>query len=178
MTGLLLIFAAGIWLVLALIIAMFILSKIPTKTWRGGIAIPLFLLLLPMPVLDEIIGGRQFEQLCKDNSTIQVDELKATGKAVYLADLPSVQINDKWVPISLQRWQFLDVTTGETVVSYNTLKATGGVFIRALGISEGHVPLTFKSFCEPGGVVDPLKLFKELKVIQVQRSALNLEEKK
>lgn len=178
MTGLLLIFVAVIWLVIALFLIAFIASKIPGRALSLVISIPLFIVLLPMPLMDEIIGGRQFEQLCKENSTIQVDELKAAGKKVYLAELPSIQINDKWVPISLQPWRFLDVTTSETVVSYNTLKATGGIFIRTLGISEGRVPLTFKSFCEPGGVVDPLKLLKELKVTQIQRSTLNLKEKK
>ncbi|QJQ05987.1 alanine:cation symporter family protein [Undibacterium piscinae] len=73
MTGLLLIFMAVIWLVIALFIIAFIASKIPGRALSLVISIPLFIVLLPMPIMDEIIGGRQFEQLCKENSTIQVD---------------------------------------------------------------------------------------------------------
>jgi len=172
MTGIFLLFVSVIWLFIAIFLAKIITTKLPKKWWRMPVRIVLFIALLPLPLIDEIVGGRQFEQLCKENSTIQVDRVAAIGKTVYLANLPDIQIKDTWVPIRLQQWRFLDATTGEPVVSYNILHATGGRFIRMLGISEGNVPLTFESFCEPGGVVDPLELFRKLGITQIQRSAL------
>ncbi len=175
MTGILLLFVAGIWLAVVIWLSKFITKKLPETWWRTPVGIVVFAVLLPLPLVDEIVGGRQFEALCKDNSTIQVDRVTAVGRTVYLADLPDTPITGTWVPVRLQPWRFLDAATGETVVSYNILHATGGRFIRALGISEGSVPLTFKGGCEPGGVVDPLKLFKEMKVTQIQRSELNIQ---
>lgn len=145
MTGLLLLFVAGIWFVLALIMTVFIVSKIPAKAWRGWISIPLFLLLLPMPVMDEIIGGRQFEQLCKNNSTIQVDRKTAVGRTVYLKDVPDEIIKDKWMPMRLERWRFVDATTGELVMSYNILHATRSW----LRLTESGYPFTFDGYCSP-----------------------------
>jgi hypothetical protein len=172
MTGIYLLVVAAIWVTAVIWLSKIVIRKLPVTTWRIPIALVIFAALLLLPLADEIVGGRQFEQLCKENSTIQVDRAKAIGRTVYLAELPDVEIVGKWVRIVLKQWRFVDATTHETVVSYNTLMAVGGRLIRMLGISEGGVPLTFKGTCEPGGVVDPLKLFRELEVTQIRRSEL------
>lgn len=178
MTGIYLLGVTAIWIFIVIFLTKIITTKLAGQTWRTLVRVLIFVVLLPLPLADEIIGGKQFEQLCKENSNIQVDRMKAAGKTVYLADLSDVQIKGTWVPIRLQPWRFVDVTTNEPVVSYNILHATGGRLIRALRISEGDVPLTFKDYCEPGGRVYPLQLFKELEVTQVQRSALNIKAQK
>jgi hypothetical protein len=172
MTGIYLLVVAAIWVTAVIWLSNIVTRELPVTTWRIPIALVIFAALLLLPLADEIVGGRQFEQLCKENSTIQVDRAKAIGRTVYLAELPDVEIVGKWVRIVLKQWRFVDATTHETVVSYNTLMAVGGRLIRTLGISEGGVPLTFKGTCEPGGVVDPLKLFRELEVTQIRRSEL------
>jgi hypothetical protein len=178
MTGILLLFVAAIWTVLVIWLSRKATSKLPTAPWRVPVAILIFAVLLPLPLIDEFVGGRQFEEFCKSNATIQVDRVKAIGKTVYLAQTPDVEIKGPWLRFVLKPWRFVDVTAGEPIVSYNTVMADGGRFIRWLDISEGGVPLTFKGRCEPGGVVDSLKLFKDLQITQVQRSELNLGEKK
>lgn len=178
MTGIYLLFVAAIWFAVVILLSKIIAQKLPTATWRLPVAVVIFAALLPLPLIDEIVGGRQFEQLCKANSTIQVDRVTAVGKTVYLDQQPDVEIKGKWLRFVLKPWRFVDATTGEPVVSYNTLMADGGQFIQVLGISEGGVPLTFKGSCEPGGAVDSLKLFSELKVTQIQRSELNFKEQK
>ena len=72
-----------------------------------------FAVLLPLPALDEIVGGRQFEKLCKENSTIQVNRATAVGRTVYSTQQPSVEIKGTWVRITLQPWRYVDATTGE-----------------------------------------------------------------
>ena len=145
MTGLLLIFVAVIWLVIALFLIAFIASKIPGRVLSLAISIPLFIVLLPMPLMDEIIGGRQFEQLCKENSTIQVDRKTASGRTVYFDEVPDEIIKDKWMPIRLERWRFVDATTGELVMSYNILHATRSW----LRLTESGYPFTFDGYCSP-----------------------------
>ena len=176
MIGIYLLGVMALWVIAAFFITLFAFRRMPRKYWRLPLAIVLFLVLVPLPLIDEIVGGRQFEQLCKENSTIQVNRATAVGRTVYLAQTPSVKIKGTWVRVTLQPWRYVDATTGEVVVSYNTLGARGGRFLK---ISEGHVPLTFNGYCAPGGSrIYADRLFKELRITQVQRSELNIGESK
>ena len=174
MTGLLLIPVAIVWLLLALAATGWIARRFKTRAMKVASCVVAFPLLMAAPLADELVGKRQFEQLCRDNSTIQVDRAKAVGKTVYLAKTSDIEISGKWLRLVLQPWRFVDATTGEIVVSYNTLMVDGGWLIRHLGISAGGVPLTFKGSCEPGGVVDTVRIFKELEIKTIQRSEVNL----
>jgi hypothetical protein len=171
MTGLLLLVVIGVWFAITNEISKIIAAKLPDRWWRKLIRLFILTVLLLLPLLDEIVGGQQFRALCEANSTIQIDRAKAKGKTVYLLDLPDIQIKSIWVPVRIQEWRYVDAMTGEPVVSYNVLHATGGWLIRALHISEGNAPLTFKEYCAPDGRVDQIKLFKQLGVTQINRPA-------
>ncbi len=178
MTGILLLIVAAGWLAVVIWLTKIITNKLPAAWWRTPVVIGIFAVLLPLPLVDEIVGGRQFEQLCKENSTIQVDRATAVGKTVYLAKTPDVEIKNTWVRVVSQPRQFVDATTGETVISFNDLIADGGRFIRTLGISEGGVPLTFKGWCQPGDHNALENLFKELKITLIRRPEKNNGEAK
>ena len=135
------------------------------------IGVLLCLALLPMPLIDEIVGKKQFEQLCRENSMIQVDLTKAAGRTVYLADLPDVEIKDTWVRVVLKPWRFVDAGTGEVVVSYNTLMASGGKFVHALPLSEGRVPLSFAGSCAPANRPASKQAFANLGINYIERPA-------
>lgn len=178
MTGIYLLFVAAIWLAVVIWLSKFLTRKLPIATWRIPVAMVIFAVLLPLPLIDEIVGGRQFEQLCKDNSTIQVDRAMARGKTVYFDPQPDVEIKETWVRVVLQPRRFVDATTGETVVSFNDLIAVGGRFIQMLGISEGGMPLTFKGWCQPGDQYALEKLLKELNITLIRRAEKNTGEAK
>lgn len=173
MTGILLIFVVALWLVIAFFVAKLIAILLPKRGWAYLLRVILFLGLIPLPLIDEIVGQSQFEKLCSENSTIQVDRAKAAGKTVYLADLPDVEVKGTWVRIVLKPWRYVDTTTGEIVVSYNTLQAVGGRFVHVLGISESGVPLTFRGYCKPGDQYSLGNLFKELGMISIRRPDKN-----
>lgn len=168
MGGLILLFVIGLWLAFVIWLSITITKKLPIAWWRIPVGILVFAVLLPLPALDEIVGGRQFEKLCKENSTIQVDRVTAVGRTVYAAaaQTPDVEIKGTWVRVTLKPRRFVDATTGEVVVSYNRLQAVGGRFLK---ISEGHVPLTFNGTCDPGDQYTMEKLFKELKITLIRR---------
>lgn len=152
MIGLYTLVVAAAWIALAAAIAYALASRIRTNDLplRFVAGLFLFAMLLPLPLVDEIVGKGQFERLCKANATIQMDRATATGKTVYLAKTASVEIKDTWVPVVMQRWRYVDASTGETVVSYNTLDAVGGRLVQMFGFSEGRTPLIFSnSFCGP-----------------------------
>jgi hypothetical protein len=178
MTGILLLFVVAIWFAIVLWLTRIIAKKLPDKWWATPIVVLVFCALLPLPLADEIVGGRQFEQLCKENSTIQIDRTTAVGKTVYPAKTLDVDIKGTWVGVALQPRRLVDATTGESIVSFNDLIASGGWFIRALGISEGGVPLTFKGWCQPGDQHAVEKLLKELNITLIRRPDTNTGESK
>lgn len=167
MSGLYLLLVATVWLALIVATAYAITSRIRDAISRVVAMLALTGLLLPLPLVDELVGKRQFEQLCKDNSTIHLNRATAVGKTVYFVPQLSVDVKGTWVRVVLRPHKFVDVVTGETVVSYNELMASGGRLSRALGISEGGVPLTFIGGCALDE--NPRALFKSLNVSVLDR---------
>jgi len=177
MGGLILLFVLLIWLTIVVLLVRFITKKIPARWWKLPFSVGVFIVLLALPLLDEIIGREQFKQLCEKNAVIQADPKITTGKKAYLAKTSRVEIENSWVPIFLKEWNFIDVSTGNTIVRYYTLKASGGWFSRS--ITEGGMPIIFKSNCEPDGdIFDPIQLLKDLGITQVERLTLKIKDEK
>lgn len=176
MTGIFLILLAVLWLVAAFLLAKLATTRLPKLWWAHVLRMSLFLALLPLPLVDEIVGKRQFDKLCSENTMIQVDPEKAVGRTVYLADLPDIEIKGPWVRVVSKPWRFIDTITGETVVAYNTLQAAGGLFTRTLGIFEGGVPLTFKGSCAPADPPGSAKAFAKLGITYVEPPTVKLEQ--
>jgi hypothetical protein len=165
MGGLILIFVFFIWLAIVALMTKVITKKMPKSWWRLPVSVGLFFVLLVLPVMDEIVGGWQFRQLCKENADIQVDRAAAVGKTVYSDPQPSIQVKGTWVRVHLLQRRYVDATTGEIVVSYNKLRANGGALFK--GLSQGGVPLTFYGNCRPKE--NPKDLFKLLQITILDR---------
>ena len=168
MTGIFLLIIVALWAWACLAMTRALSRKVPSMGWRLVIAPAVFVVLLALPLIDEIVGGKQFEQLCKENSTIQVNRETAAGKTVYFAPEPDFEIKGAWVRIVLRPRRFIDASTGETVVSYNELMATGGWLTRALAISEGGMPLTFRGTCVPENRPGSIETFKPLGINYIE----------
>ncbi len=169
MMGLYVLFIAVVWLAIALAIAHAVTSRIKSEGLRTIATLMVGALLLPLPLIDEIIGKQQFEKLCKEYSTIQVDRSKAVGKTVYLATTADVEIKGKWLRILLKPWRFVDATTGETVVRYNTLTVSGGRVAQTFGFSEARVPLTFANHdCAPKNPPASAQAFEALGIKYIE----------
>ena len=160
MSGLYLLLIALVWFALVLLLAYKLTLRVKNTILRVVLALLLIGVLLPLPLVDEFVGERQFEQLCADNAAIQVDRATAVGKTVYFVPQPTVKVEGTWVPIVMKPKRFVDATTGETVVSYNELMASGGLFVRIIRISEGGVPLIFRSTCVPADRPGSTKTFE------------------
>ena len=172
MVGLIIVIIVIAWLAIACAIAFIAFRAFSNLIFGTLTAAVLLAVLVPLPLLDEILGKRQFEKLCRDNAVAKFDQAKLAGKTVYLSPEPSSEVEGTLVRISIQRWRFLDAATGETVLSYNTLNAGRRFFIKGLG------PFTFHGYCAPGGAFNASDLFKELGVTQVQRSQVDKKDTK
>jgi len=129
MTGLLLLLVAGLWLVVVVFVSRWVgsLAKAP---WRravvGGLA---FALLLPLPLLDEIVGGYQFRSLCRANaSEYRLGVPDPEGRTAKVVVDPSNRyISGKNLRIRHSRVTYLDAKTGEEILSFDRYVAEGGV---------------------------------------------------
>jgi hypothetical protein len=172
MTGLLFIGLGILWFVLVCGIAVFAFRKLPKGILSAFVSVLLFIALLPLPLIDEIVGKRQFEKLCTERATIQTDRAKAAGRTVYLAKTSSIEEEGTWVRVTVQPWRYVDAKTGETIVSYNTLQAERRFFLTGFGL------LTFDGYCAPGGSRSSVKsLFQDLGITDIKRPA-NMEGQK
>ena len=171
MSGLFLAFIALIWLWLLAKLVRLFTSGIKDLGHRVVVALISYCVLLPLPLIDELLGKRQFERLCKENSTVQIDRA-AVGKTIYLVRSDSIQLKGNWLPIRLQEWRHVDVVTGETLVAYNTLDVSGGFFIRAIPLYEVRVPITFSEpYCSPKDRPATKEAFAALGINYIERPA-------
>lgn len=145
MTGLFLIVVVFAWLVAVVFLTSWLMKRVSIKPSpvRMVVGLLIFVLLLPLPVADEIIGGYQFRELCRQGAVLRIDAEKARGQTVKLVIEPSNEIlPGTAITIYHSHLSFQNVNTGEEMASYDTYVAKGGWFIRMLGISEKNAPIT------------------------------------
>lgn len=152
MTGLFLLGVIALWVGIVVKLSRWTGGIVCGGRWRGPIALVVFLSLLLLPVLDEIIGGFQFRELCKTNaSEYRLGVANLEGRTARVTINPSNEnLRGTAIPIRHSRVFYHDVSTGELMVEFDTYVARGGRLIEALGISESGSPLTIGSpSCSP-----------------------------
>jgi len=167
MTGLYVMAVAGLWIWVVFKFSRWFGAAVRGGRWRWPVAAVTFMVLLPLPVIDEIVGKRQFANLCKENTALHVDRVAVAGKTVYFEPQPSVTVAGTWVPIRMTQDKYVFATTGETAISFNTLEAKGGKVVQTFGFSEGRAPLLFRGSCGPSENVRAL--FKTLNITAQDR---------
>jgi hypothetical protein len=171
MTGLLLIGFVIVWMAIAFALARAFTRGIMAGVRRAVVGFFVFALLLPLPVVDEIIGGFQLRALCREGAVALYDEEKLRGRTVRMRlepnpDVPSVMQTPTrrvaaLIPIEERTIDYLDIESGQVLLSYKAFTAKGGVLIRTLGISSADSPLTIDpSSC----AVNPGPIFQRLGV--------------
>lgn len=175
MTGLFLIAVLGIWCGIAIFIARVLTIKVKNAWARRLGATILVLVLLPLPVADELIAAPQFRALCEEGTKLEFDPLTIRGKTIFSKANPTPDpritvgtLHGYYIP-----WRYYDAATKELVISYRTYDIKGGLLIRLLGISEKTAPLTFTGYCGP---VEHKKWLQFLKLNQL--SEIDLRERK
>lgn len=176
MIGFYFFFLLGVWTVLIAWLSVVITKRLPDSKWRSIIGMVLFALLLPMVLIDEMVGKLQFEKLCQENSTIYIAP-DAKGRTVYLANIPEEYVGGTWVRIWEQKWRYIDATTGETIVSYNTLAAGGGWFVRTF-YYEHEGPFLFRGAYSPPNRPVNVEMFQKLGINRIDRPKHNFGESK
>jgi len=173
MIGIISFFVLIVWICLAGWLTAVINKRItkrlpPGSELRPLIGIALFPLVLMLPVIDEAIGMWQFKRLCQENATVYIAP-DAKGRTVYSAGMQDVAVPYTWIlPIRMQRWRYVDATTGEIIVSYNQLYASPGWIFRTFFRGFAREPLLFKGFYQPPNILMGKTMFKELGINYIE----------
>ena len=151
MSGLFLIAVVALWVWLVFKMSKVVTSWIAQGLWRWPVAALMFLVLLLLPVIDEIVGGFQFRALCEKNAVFRMGVEKPEGRVTRESINPSNEVvSGTAITIYDTGIQYTDVQSGELVVKFHRYVAKGGALIRMLGISEGNAPITMgRSSCSP-----------------------------
>jgi hypothetical protein len=153
MSGLFLIAIGGLWVWLLFKLSRFIGNAIARGRWAMPMTSLVFLVLLPLPVLDEIIGGFQFRALCKEKAVLKlnVDEASLKGKTVRDVVEPfNKDVEGTAVGISYSHYSYRDVADGKELLNFAIFRAKGGWLVRTLSGQSDMTPLTFNhSTCSP-----------------------------
>ena len=150
MTGILLFGVAFAWLIAVLILTRWVTRRFKSAIAKVVCSLALFPIVLVAPLADELVGKQQFESLCKKYAVQEIDEQHAMNRRV----VSELRREDRFaegtaVEIRIDPHVYRDAETNQVLVSYHTLHAKGGWFIRTLGISETNSPLLFRRGCAP-----------------------------
>lgn len=149
MTGIFLLFVIALWIVIAIWLSKVVTKKLPEAKWRDLVQFLVFAVFMPLPVIDEIVGGWQFEKSCNDRAEVIIDARNIAGKTVWFDKTVRTTTQVFGIQITQLKRGYVDVTTQEPIYHYYRLEARGGWLIRTLGISEGTAPLLFSAVCQP-----------------------------
>lgn len=164
MTGLLFLIVAAAWLWVVIWVAKKMGALLPEGRGSKAAQILFGALLLPLPLIDEVVGGVQFAELCKKN-IVHMNAESLRGRTVYLDYASQTPVKGTWVRVWAYPQRFVDATSGEVVLSYDHLRAEGGALFP--GFDSGHDPLLFKGECKPPGVFEKTFL-SELGVTRIK----------
>lgn len=151
MSGILLIVVAITWFCVALVLASWAVRRFRSPIVKMLCGILILFALLVAPLIDELIGKRQFDALCQERAVLKIDAQRAKGARVQALIQPSnVLLRGTAIPIRHSHISYRTVVGDSEVASYDTFAASGGWFIRLLGISNANSPLTIGApFCGP-----------------------------
>lgn len=154
--------AVSTWAALSAALSFAVTKRLKTAPVRRLLALTLWVVLLPLPVIDELIGAMQFARLCGDYQQVHVAVTATTGRTVFLEASPTSSVEGTLIPVLIQPWRFVDANTRELVVSFNTLSAGAGRLAQISRISESGTPLTFHGTCLPSNAPMSEKAFSRL----------------
>lgn len=144
MIGLLLIATFVIWLTGCIWLADRLGNLAAKPQWRAATKLGIFAALVSIPFVDELIGKRQFQALCRTHGIESADVSKARGKTVKVSYGERRPIPGTILPIDDNMVSIRDSDTGEVLVQYRNYYAAGGWVMRYTWLSMGATgPMLF-----------------------------------
>jgi hypothetical protein len=117
------------------------------------------------PVIDEFIGRWQFKRLCKKEAVIWLSPNWMSVEAVRETTLPSAKAKWAWMPIRIQRYEYVDAVTGKPFMSSTYLSTKGGLLLGTFGFGLDGI-----TSCKPKNLHEIYKMIDIDALIQKGKS--------
>jgi hypothetical protein len=148
MIGLLFLITVAAWLSACIWLAYKMGHLFSKRSWHRPATLVILLGLLAIPFVDEVIGQRQFESLCRAHGIESADVSKARGRKVKVEYGQRAPIAGTIVPIKVEEVVFRDADTGEALIRHKNYVAGGGWVMRYTWLSLGKSgPMLFDGNC-------------------------------
>lgn len=148
MTGLLLLLVAALWLVVVVLASRWVGARATTLWLRLVLSALCFAVLLPAPLLDELISYEPLNAACEANAVLRVDEARIRGRVV-VASFKQHYVSVGMLKVLQNDRIYVDRENGEVLASYTWLRAKGGWLSRALTESQNPISFGERYECEP-----------------------------
>lgn len=127
MGGLVFILLAGVWLAVALMLSINIPKWLGMKPFLGWVLCMLLLpVLLVAPFVDDIVGMRQFEQLCKERAVVRISPEASQVKRAQRLDSVTMELPGRWIKIESQSGGYVDLDTKKPFMTFEAFHTKGG----------------------------------------------------
>lgn len=138
MIALLFLIAVAVWLAACIGIPQIVGNLIVKRPWRITVKLVIFFALISSPFVDEAIGKRQFEALCKSRGIEAADISRARGRKVKVEYGERTILDGTILPIKESDVRFRDTDSGEILIQHKNYYAEGGWLMRHTWLSMGE----------------------------------------
>jgi hypothetical protein len=130
-----------LWLAFSVFLAVRLPSwvGITNPIWRWGTSAVVLILLLIGPFVDHIVGMRQFERLCTEETGLQVFSGAVSTTRARESSSAREHVGGTAIVISRSVSTITDLDTGEVVARYKNFSTRGGVIGRLPMLGGEHV---------------------------------------
>ena len=143
MIALIVLLFAAVWLFVAGAVVRVMARFILSGNSATALALVLYPIVLVLPFIDEVIGRRQFQELCEREAKVWI---AADAKDVVAARRGEDGFPDRngfWIPIQEQPINYVNSSTGKSFYTAKAFHTPGGWIMRAglnLGSSKSCWP--------------------------------------
>jgi len=138
MIGLLFLFGAGIWLILAVVISVNMPRWLGVTKHYTRVVLLSFPLVLVAPFTDEVIGRFQFYRLCANEAVVTISPTWSEVKRAKMYSRTRTEVDHSIMPIYSSGSEFVDIDTGKIFFRATNFSTNGGLLIGRLGLGLGN----------------------------------------
>lgn len=153
MIGLMFLAGIGVWIVAAVYLSKWAFNSLNPKWREPHVRRLFFVVLLILPIADEIIGRWQFHRLCEREAVVWLSPDWKEVKKATRKSLPQEEVNGTIFRVSKTVVEYSDHITGKTFLRTYHFSTHGGFLLDRLGLGLD----TAARFCHPKSSDDVLQ---------------------
>jgi hypothetical protein len=152
MSGLIILLILGLCATAPYLLGYHLSSAIQYKWVRQLIGAMTAIVALTLPVIDEILGQKEFASICQSARYFQIPaELAGKKFEVEFSETAPALLRDwHWRPIWERTRIYTDKNSGHVIATGKTFEAGGGWLMKLMGVNPAngqHGPLMGRRFC-------------------------------